>query len=418
MKASDVMQRDIVTVSPTTKLQEVGKIIFGLKVAGVPVVKEKKLVGLITETDFLHKLYPSYQEFMEDYLHAKDFEAMEEAVTKILDLPAGQVMNKNVITVTADTPLLKVQSLMLVRGFGRVPVVDEKNHLLGLVSQGDIFRAVIGKKLPFEGDEQYHDWLSRHYDSIIDWKTRLAKEIPDLTALFRKEKVRRVLDVGCGTGMQSIALAKQGFEVVGLDRSSRMIYIANKNMRDLGDDVKKRLHVVNDEYINLDRVFKEKFDAAIFMGTSLAHDVNPTKTVAEINKILNKKAMIVCQLANFDKVINTKKRLFDFHIREAANAANEEEYTFLRFYDPKEDGLYTLNVSVFVRSNKKWRFKGMNAVSVHPLTKEKMTILLKKLGFSKIDYFGGEEGFFYDFLFRKPFKPTESDVLTVVGKRV
>lgn len=417
MKASDVMQRDIVTVSPTAKLEEVGKIIFGLKIAGVPVVKEKKLVGLITETDLLHKLYPSYQEFMEDYLHAKDFEAMEEAVGKILDLPVSQIMNKNITTVTADTPLLKVQSLMLVRGFGRVPVVDEKNRLLGLISQGDIFRAVIGKKLPFEGDEQYHDWLSRHYDSIIDWKTRLAKEIPDLVTLFRKAKVRRILDVGCGTGMHCITLAKEGFEVVGLDRSGRMIYTANKNMRDLGDDVKKKLYFVNHEYISLDRVFKEKFDAVIFMGTGLAHDANPTKTVVEINKVLNKKAMIVCQLANFDKVINAKRRLFDFHIRAAADVANEEEYTFLRFYDPKENGLYTLNISVFARSNKKWRFKGMHAVSVHPLTRERMTALFRKLSFSKIAYYGGEEGFFYDYLFRKPFKPAESDVLTVVARR-
>ncbi len=417
MKASDVMQRDVVTVSPSTKLQEVAKLIFGLKLKGVPVVKEKKLVGIITETDFLHELYPSYQEFMEDYLHAKDFEAMEEAVTKILDLPASQIMNKNVITVTADTPLLKVQSLMLVRGFSRVPVVDGKNRLLGLISQGDIFRAVIGKKLPFEGDEEYHDWLSRHYDSIIDWKTRLAKEIPDLVTLFRKTKVRRIIDVGCGTGMHCIALAKEGFEVVGLDRSSRMIYAANKNMRDLGDDVKKRLYFVNQEYRSLDSIFKEKFDAAIFMGTGLAHDVNPAKTVAEINKILNKKAVIICQLVNFDKVINAKKRLLDFHIRGAADVANEEEYTFLRFYDPKEDGLYTLNISVFARSNKKWGFKGMHAVSVHPLTRERMTALLRKLNFSKISFYGGEEGFFYDHLFRKSFKPTESDVLTVVASR-
>lgn len=416
MKVADIMQRQIVTVAPSAPLQEVGKIIFGLQIAGVPVVKGKKLLGLITQTDILRKLYPSYQEFMEDYVHAKDFEAMEQVSDKILGLTAKDIMNKNVTTVPPETPVMKVQSLMLTKGFGRVPVVDKRENLLGIVSQGDIFRAVVGQKLPFEGDEEFHDWLSRHYDLIIDWKSRLAKEIPDLIGLFKKESVARILDVGCGTGLHSIALAEEGFQVIGLDRSSRMIYEANEKAKVLAPALRQRLEFINHEYRNLHQVIDGKFDAAIFMGTGLAHDPYPAELLEVINKILSKKAVIICQITNFDKVIDINKRLFDFNLRPS-HFTYEREHAFLRFYDPKEDGLYTLNVCVFDRGAKKWTLKGMHSVSVTPLDSKKMTALLKKIGFSKITFYGGEGGFYYDHLFRKPFNPTQSDQLIVVAKR-
>lgn len=415
MKVLDIMQRQIVTVAPTAPIQDVGKIIFGLQIAGVPVVKGKKLLGLITQSDILHKLYPSYQEFMEDYVHAKDFEAMEEITEKILNLTAKDIMNKNVTTVPPDVPIMRVQSLMLTRGFGRVPVVDKKGNLLGIVSQGDIFRAVIGQKLPFDEDEIFHDWFSRHYGLQMDWKARLAKEIPDLKKLFKKEHVKKVLDVGCGLGMHAVALSEEGFEAVGVDRSARMIYTANQRLQALKKPVRERVHFVCHEYESLSRVVGQGFDAAILMGIALLHNQNALKVLKEINKALNKKAIIIIQNANFDKVIKAG-RLLDFHIRRSS-LTYDEEYAYLRFYDPKEGGFFTYNVAVFARGPKRWAFRGMHSTPVTALDGRKITSLLRKIGFSKISLYGGDGGFYYDYLFRKPFNKDISDQLIIVAKR-
>ena len=59
----------------------------------------------------------------------------------------------------------------------------------------------------------------------------------------------------------------------------------------------------------------------------------------------------------------------------------------------------------------------MNSVPMTPLDKDSATSLLKKIGFSKFSYYGGESGHYYDYLFRKPFKPAQSDVLVVVARR-
>lgn len=416
MKVSDLMQKQVDFVTSEIPLLGVARLIFGRGINGVPVCKGKKVVGFITERDILSKFYPSMQEYMEDPVHCSDFEAMEKKIDDILHLPASKIMSHNPTTITADVPLLKAQSMMMTNKIGRLPVVDEKDNLVGILSKGDIFRAIVGEKLPFEEDEQFHDWLSRRYDVIIDQKARLAKEIPDLVSLFKQEKVRNILDVGCGTGVHVIGFAQEGFHAVGIDRSSRMIHVANEKKSALPDRIKQDAQFIHTEYKDLDKVLSGTFDAAIFMGVGLAHTANPPQVLKEVNKVLNKNAIIICQVANFEKVIKVNKGFYDFNIRQSP-FPEEREQAFLRFYDAKEEGFLTQNVSVFTRGSKKWMFRGMRSVSIYPLGKENIKFFLARIGFSNIKYYGGERGFYYDYLFRKPFNPTKSDVLVVVAKR-
>src|SRR3989344_6967357 len=203
MKVADVMSKYVDFVLENTKVEKLSLLIFGRGINGVPVCRNNKVVGFVTERDILSKFYPSIQDYVEDPFRASDFEGMEEKVKEIFEMNADKIMSKNPVTITPETPLLRAQSLMFIEKVGRLPVVDEKGNLVGIISKGDIFKAVVGEKLPFEQDEKYHDWLSRRYDTMVDWKTRLEKEIPDLVGLFKKENVRNVLDVGCGTGMHA-----------------------------------------------------------------------------------------------------------------------------------------------------------------------------------------------------------------------
>lgn len=416
MKVSDVMQKQVDFVTPETTVKDVARLIFGRGINGVPVCKGKKIVGFITERDILRKLYPSMQEYIEDPVHTGDFEAMEKNVSEILDLPAEKIMNQQVLSIEADSPILRAQSSMLVYRVSRLPVVDKNENIVGIVTQGDIFRSVVGQQLPFEQDEQFHDWLSRHYDLIIDWEKRLAKEIPDLRELFKREKVNAVLDVGCGTGRHAIALAKEGFRVVGIDRSSRMIYVANEALSSTPRQVKKRVRFIYHDYKNLGKVLGETFDAAIFMGTGFAHNQNYREILIEVNKVLSKKAILIFQITNFEKVLKVNKGLFDFHIRQS-RIHKQQEHAFLRFYDPQKEGFLRLNVAVFDRGTKRWMQRGTHAMSIVPLDRKKIVSLVERLGFSNTSSYGGETGFYYDYLFKKPFKPMQSDVLHIVAKR-
>lgn len=418
MKVADVMQKNVEFISPESSILEASRLIFGRGINGLPVCRNMDIVGFITERDILAKFYPSMQEYVDDPFHSSDFENMENRINEILEMSVDKIMTKNPITVTTDTPLLRAQSIMFVEKVGRLPVVNEHGKLLGILSKGDIFKAVVGQKLPLEVDEQFHDWLSRNYDIIIDQKARLAREIPDLVKLFRKLNIKNVLDVGSGTGVHSIALAQEGFNVLGIDRSSKMIQMSKEKLKALSSDVKQRVKFISENYENFDRLSTTKFDAVILMGSALAHIDNPQWVLQEINKVLVERAVIVCQVTNYDKVIKVNKRFFSFEIRKSPYPEEEEEEkAFLRFYDEKEKGFLVQNVSVLTKSSKKWGFKGMRSLQVYHLTRSNVTAFLGKIKFVKIKYYGGEKGFFYDYLFRKPFKPLISDVLTVVATR-
>jgi CBS domain-containing protein len=59
---------------------------------------------------------------------------------------AGDVMTRDVVSVTEDTPLKDVATTMAARSISGVPVVDELNHVLGIISERDFLAGLSAKK--------------------------------------------------------------------------------------------------------------------------------------------------------------------------------------------------------------------------------------------------------------------------------
>lgn len=147
MKVKNVFSRRVYYISPNATLLEASRIIFGKNHKGIPVVDEsKKVVGFITEQDIMSQVFPKASELMEDYIHERDFEAMENNLRLILDKKVKSIMTKKVTTIHEDEPMLKAESIMKLNEISRLPVVDNKKKLLGIISKGDIFRALVSRK--------------------------------------------------------------------------------------------------------------------------------------------------------------------------------------------------------------------------------------------------------------------------------
>lgn len=67
------------------------------------------------------------------------------------------------------------------------------------------------------------------YDRGINWAARLQREIPVLIEVFGPPGDGGLLDAGCGSGHQAIALAGRGYRVVGLDASAKMLELARSH---------------------------------------------------------------------------------------------------------------------------------------------------------------------------------------------
>lgn len=413
MKIAEIMSKRIETIMSNDSIKDVARLIFGRNINGVPVCENKKLVGFITERDILAKFYPTIGEYLEDPIHSGDFEMMEDKVAEILSLKAKDIMSKNTITVSPDMPILNAQSLMLVHKVGRLPVIDEKGNLLGIVSKGDIFRAVVGKQLPLEEEEGFYDWISKYYDTLTDWKKRLSNEIPDLVNLFKKEKIKKILDIGFGTGEHAINLAREGFEIFGIESSGLMHKLAETKKAKLKENIQKRLKFLKGKYGEKIQGLPKYFDSVMFLGNTLSHVIDTDKDILdEITKILNpRKSMLVFQILNLRKLFEVKGGLRDFILRET-DFSGAQRQAFLTFYTRNKK--LTVTRAIFEFDGEKWYFRGLNSKHIVPIDSQTLNTMLRKIGFSKIEFYGGRV---YGPLFREPFDPLKSDWLNVVAIR-
>jgi len=109
------------------------------------------------------------------------------------------------------------------------------------------------------------DAIADVYDDLVSWAP-YGKWVRDLLRRLRRHGLRRgqrILDVACGTGLSSIPLAAEGYSVVGVDRSERMLEQARKKVAGTAPDVQ----FVRGDILALELPWT--FDAAICMHSGL-----------------------------------------------------------------------------------------------------------------------------------------------------
>src|SRR3954463_6399471 len=107
-------------------------------------------------------------------------------------------------------------------------------------------------------------WDPRLYDDRAAFVSELAS---DLVAWLRPQWGERILDLGCGTGTLTAAIARQGAAVTGVDRSAEMIATA----RDKYDGV--RFEVADGQALTYDAEFDAVFSNAALHWMPRSHDV-------------------------------------------------------------------------------------------------------------------------------------------------
>lgn len=142
MRIYDVMSTGVLTASRTDTVRSVVIKMINRHCGAVPIVEgNNRLVGMVTLRDVLLPLYPNYGDYLHDNVHSRDFIEMEDGYAEVLGRKVEDVMSRNPLTVSPDTPILEAASYMGLKNFRRIPVVD-RTILVGMVSIGDINRAL------------------------------------------------------------------------------------------------------------------------------------------------------------------------------------------------------------------------------------------------------------------------------------
>jgi CBS domain-containing protein len=127
---SEVMSKEVVTCTPDDEVEQVWRLMQEQSLSGFPVVKNGKLVGMVTQKDLLESggMLPGF----------------ESTKGRFRSSPkVASIMETGVIAVEPSVKVISVAKVMVSKDIGRVPVKDRDGKLIGIIDREDIARMVI-----------------------------------------------------------------------------------------------------------------------------------------------------------------------------------------------------------------------------------------------------------------------------------
>ena len=141
----EVMKREVITLLADMPVAEAWQKMLNALIKALPVIdKDGKVVGMLTDQDLLERADVAHRlaiaERMDEHLLNEEIEKLRQT-----GLMVEAVMSKPAITVRAKDSISSAAARMAKSRIKRLPVVDEKEKLIGVLSRVDILRLVTGK---------------------------------------------------------------------------------------------------------------------------------------------------------------------------------------------------------------------------------------------------------------------------------
>ena len=221
-------------------------------------------------------------------------------------------------------------------------------------------------------NKDFYNNLAASYDEMIPFKAALERKRISLKGILNL-KMKTAADLGCGTGVDSIALSQLGLKVTGFDLSAEMLKIAEVNA--VRSDVKINFH--NRAVNKIPASFHSKFDLVLSLGNTFANIPKNVfdKSIEKCFNLLNEEGKLIIQILNYEKILKNKNRIVNIN-------EGDDEF-FVRFYDFKKNRLF-FNVLAF----NKFHTKGNITITTElfPYSKNDFEQSLLKAGFTKIEF--------------------------------
>jgi len=137
---SNVMTKDTIAIRAHADIHEAARLLSEHRISGLPVVDEEGVVlGVVTEADILSMTGMKEGHTFKDILRHLLGEPLPE---RKRGNNVGEIMSSPAITTRLDTDIRDVARILDERRIKRLPVVDEKNRLIGVISRADIVRSM------------------------------------------------------------------------------------------------------------------------------------------------------------------------------------------------------------------------------------------------------------------------------------
>lgn len=220
--------------------------------------------------------------------------------------------------------------------------------------------------------DKFYDVVSKFYGLMIDFDKNLEIRKSAYKNIF--PKLGKIADIGCGIGLDSIALLKNGHTVKSYDISPEMI----KTAKQISSNYNVKILAQVGSFIEASSI--STYDAIISVGNTIAH-LNKKELAEAINYCYNgikPGGQLFLHMLNYKLILKENKRINNIAVRD--------NLVIIRFYDfiKKDIGF---NILTFPLDKPK-EFTLVTTIH-YPHKIKQLMRLLKQNGFEKIT-FGGD----------------------------
>lgn len=147
MLVQDIMQTNVITISPDATIKEISKTLVQNNISGVFVVDaNNKLLGVVSEGDLLHKETnprpPGAFGLLGAIIYYRGVKQYESDFKKLIALQASEIMTSDIIKISPEEKIEEAASLMVNKQIKRLPVMMD-GEILGIVTRQDIIKTLM-----------------------------------------------------------------------------------------------------------------------------------------------------------------------------------------------------------------------------------------------------------------------------------
>jgi CBS domain-containing protein/anti-sigma regulatory factor (Ser/Thr protein kinase) len=145
LRVEQAMTRNVITVVPEATMGEFRDVLRDHRISGTPVLDDGEMVGIISVEDLIKTL-----------------------ANGEMSATVREKMTPDPVVIYRDEPLVHAVSKFSDLSYGRFPVVDRDRELVGIITQGDIVRAMLRKLEVDYHEEEIHRYRASHiFEDII-----------------------------------------------------------------------------------------------------------------------------------------------------------------------------------------------------------------------------------------------------------
>ena len=150
----DYMKKKVVTFKPNDSIFTVAKMLSKHGISGAPVVRSRKVVGVISKSDIIRYMrlkMPEENASMLHEIHAlsilmitmiKDHLEFKRELLKMSKIKVSELMSKDVVSISPQENIIEAATMMERHTVERLPVID-RGRLVGIIARSDLIRALI-----------------------------------------------------------------------------------------------------------------------------------------------------------------------------------------------------------------------------------------------------------------------------------